>query len=450
MNPILVPLRNGLALTRAAHKTFLAQDVEGGVDLLYVDNNSTDGTSQFLAATGARVVTNRVGKSVSASWNQGLSWFFGRGESHVLVVNNDVALRPDTYRWLLHNGGPFVTAIGDDHLECVKEFNHPLPLSGAEDATRVGTFIKMGIPLTGVVHVGLNDGYEIQFYEKMGLRVMGFEPLPREAEICRRKHPNAVIHQTPLGSEPKQARLHVPESGTGGASLLRPLEPLAYTLDVQLWRLNEFPLEGYDCLVVDTQGTELDVLKGAGDKLQQFKCLVVEGSAVPHLYEGELPASEIVEFLKERGFVQHTPICEHDDILFVRDDVHATYQIPNPAKIRSHPDFSCFLMRREVWERVGPFNESYAGGYVEDADYHLRMHRAGIEAISIQIPFYHIACGTQKNANAAEAADIAAKADANRARFMQQHGVAVGSAEYYALFGHEAPEPADLVRRLSQ
>lgn len=238
MNPILVPLRNGLALTRAAHKTFLTQDVEGGVDLLYIDNNSSDGTAQFLAATGARVATNRIGKSVAASWNQGLSWFFGRSESHVLVVNNDVELLPQTYRCLVESGHLFVTAVG------------------------------------------------------------------------------------------------------------------------------------------------------SADRMKLQTC----------------------------------------------------NPVPDPAMIRPHPDFSCFLMRREVWERVGPFNEAYVGAYGEDSEYHLRMHRAGIRAVAIELPFYHVACGTLKNATEAEAARIAAKADANRARFMQQYGVAVGSAEYYALFGHGAPD----------
>ena len=64
--------------------------------------------------------------------------------------------------------------------------------------------------------------------------------------------------------------------------------------------------------------------------------------------------------------------------------------------VRPHPDFSCFLIRREVWQKVGGFDESMSL-YASDADYHLRMHQAGIEAYTIGIPFFHYASGTLKN-----------------------------------------------------
>jgi len=48
MNPIIVPCRNNLHLTRKALKTFRAQDIAGGVDLIVINNASTDGTAPFL------------------------------------------------------------------------------------------------------------------------------------------------------------------------------------------------------------------------------------------------------------------------------------------------------------------------------------------------------------------------------------------------------------------
>ena len=106
---------------------------------------------------------------------------------------------------------------------------------------------------------------------------------------------------------------------------------------------------------------------------------------------------------------------------------------------RPHPDFSCFLIRREVWERVGPFNEAYEGGYGEDAEYHLRMHRAGINAYCLDIPFLHYACGTLKLASEEERRAIEDRAGRNRARFRETCGVEIGTPEYYALFQREEP-----------
>lgn len=105
---------------------------------------------------------------------------------------------------------------------------------------------------------------------------------------------------------------------------------------------------------------------------------------------------------------------------------------------RPHPDFSCFMIRREVWEKVGGFDESMVL-YVSDGDYHLRMHQAGIEAYTIGIPFYHYASGTLKSASAAEKAAISRQADRDRDTFERKWGCRMGSPEYYKLFNGSAP-----------
>ena len=105
---------------------------------------------------------------------------------------------------------------------------------------------------------------------------------------------------------------------------------------------------------------------------------------------------------------------------------------------RPHPDFSCFLIRREAWLKVGAFDESMVL-YASDADYHLRMHHAGIEAYTIGVPFYHYASGTLKNASEADKREIQRQADRDRDRFAEKWGCRVGSPEYYKLFNSEAP-----------
>lgn len=126
------------------------------------------------------------------------------------------------------------------------------------------------------------------------------------------------------------------------------------------------------------------------------------------------------------------------------------YPPPRPDATRPHPDFSCFMISRECYERVGPFDESFLGAFAEDADMHVRMHAAGIHAYCIDLPFWHIGGGSQtvKRANPEERQQICEQADRNRELFKQKHGFAVGSAEYYAYFGHGAPDaPADLDQR---
>lgn len=100
---------------------------------------------------------------------------------------------------------------------------------------------------------------------------------------------------------------------------------------------------------------------------------------------------------------------------------------------RPHPDFSCFLMRKSVWEIVGPFDQSmvlYAG----DCDYHVRMHRAGIQAYNIGIPFYHYASGTLKQASAWDRQRITTQADKDRSTFEAKYGCRPGTPAYADLF----------------
>lgn len=106
--------------------------------------------------------------------------------------------------------------------------------------------------------------------------------------------------------------------------------------------------------------------------------------------------------------------------------------------VRPHRDFSCFLIRRHVWKTVGPFDETMVH-YCSDGDYHLRMHRAGIPAYTIGMPFYHYASGTLKHATELDRRFIEQQADTDRDTFYRKHGVKIGAPEYYALFNSEAP-----------
>lgn len=117
--------------------------------------------------------------------------------------------------------------------------------------------------------------------------------------------------------------------------------------------------------------------------------------------------------------------------------VEGPWNLPtNPP--RPHPDFSCFLISRECYDKIGRFDEKFIGAYAEDADFHIRMHKAGINAYCIDIPFYHYAAGTIKES--ADPTGIQTQADKNRAYFKQKWGCEVGSKEYYAMFGHGTPE----------
>jgi GT2 family glycosyltransferase len=104
----------------------------------------------------------------------------------------------------------------------------------------------------------------------------------------------------------------------------------------------------------------------------------------------------------------------------------------NPSST-SHPDFSCFMIARWCHQRVR-FDESYLISYVEDTDWHVRAHRAGIRCINTGLPFLHTRSSTLKNADEAERKRICEQADKNRALFKQRYGCLPGTHGYERLF----------------
>jgi hypothetical protein len=101
---------------------------------------------------------------------------------------------------------------------------------------------------------------------------------------------------------------------------------------------------------------------------------------------------------------------------------------------RPHPDYSCFMIARSVIDKGLWFDEEYFPAYCEDMDHHVRMHRAGVNAGCVDMPFLHTRSGTLRTADEAEANYILRGADASRKRFKEIYGCDPNSPEYADLF----------------
>lgn len=118
-----------------------------------------------------------------------------------------------------------------------------------------------------------------------------------------------------------------------------------------------------------------------------------------------------------------------------------------PSLRSPHPCFSCFMIRRSCWEAVGEFDETF-WAYCSDLDYHLRMHKAGLEAVSLAVPFYHEGSATMKMVDNATRDWLQAKADKDREYFKRKWGFSANSPEYEAAFRTGAL-PTDTPKRSS-
>ena len=175
-----------------------------------------------------------------------------------------------------------------------------------------------------VVDVGCRWGFA-DVWADLGDRcnAIGFDPDVEEcARLEQRYQGRDEVRIVPvgLGAEPGKATLYVTEERAGTS--LYPSTPDAferhpavaagrveYTTTVELEALDDWTagegIERVDVIKLDTQGSELDVLRGASRVLDAARAIEVEVEFNP-LYEGQPLFGDVDRFLREHGFVLWT------------------------------------------------------------------------------------------------------------------------------------------------
>lgn len=172
-----------------------------------------------------------------------------------------------------------------------------------------------------VVDVGCRWGFA-DVWTGLGDRctIIGFDPDVSECEQLRQRYlgrPNVRVEPVGLGAETGLATLYRTKN-PGGYSLYPPSEvavshhpglesgALVDTTVVEVTTLDEW-CAGNDCdhvdiVKIDTQGSELDILRGGARTLDSVLALEVEVE-FNELYEGVPLFSDIDRYLREQGFV---------------------------------------------------------------------------------------------------------------------------------------------------
>jgi FkbM family methyltransferase len=173
-----------------------------------------------------------------------------------------------------------------------------------------------------VVDVGANVGQFGDIVRTLGYDgpIVSFEPCGRPFEELERRSADDEcwrVHQLALGQADGRRPMYVTASSLFSSFL----EPSAYSLartpdespviageEVPTRRLDSWwrgEMETASCerifLKVDTQGCDLEVVRGAAGMLDRVRGLQVEGS-FRHLYEGAPHCLETLAFLGEAGF----------------------------------------------------------------------------------------------------------------------------------------------------
>jgi FkbM family methyltransferase len=174
--------------------------------------------------------------------------------------------------------------------------------------------------LNSVAHVGGHYAEELDDYLLGGLQKIDiFEPLQVNCQVIREVmgrlpvwHKEKVkLHEVALGSNTTwvvQRPMYVSSNEAQSSSLLKPTHHSVQYPHITFQEgetVTVMPLDSYklspDLLAMDTQGYELEVLKGATETLKSVKVVYTEVSNVP-LYEGSALVDDIDEFLQPYGF----------------------------------------------------------------------------------------------------------------------------------------------------
>lgn len=162
---------------------------------------------------------------------------------------------------------------------------------------------KHGMKINGVIHVGAHHGQEYDDYVAIdALPVLFIEPCQKAfAVLCNKFKYHDVEHvrlfQSACGSEFSISQMNVEQANNGMSnSLLRPIRHLQQYPNIQFTETEEVEVRRLDeiiehlefkgnFLVMDVQGYELEVLKGATETLKGINYIYTEINR-DEVYEG--------------------------------------------------------------------------------------------------------------------------------------------------------------------
>jgi FkbM family methyltransferase len=175
------------------------------------------------------------------------------------------------------------------------------------------------LDVSGVIHVGANTGQERDLYNLYDLNVLWIEPIPSTfaeltGNIMSLKKQRA-LQALVTNVDNQEYNLYISNNEGLSSSILalkqhKDIWPdveymdsiaLRSTTLVSLLKKEKITLSDYQALVMDTQGSELLVLQGSIEVLNQFVYIKTE---VPNFeaYEGCCQISDIAHFMKAHKY----------------------------------------------------------------------------------------------------------------------------------------------------
>ena len=164
----------------------------------------------------------------------------------------------------------------------------------------------------GIIQVGACAGQEVPTLESYTKNIILVEPHPHLVNHLKNRFPNYSVIETALSNEDSERDFYVASNGES-SSILKPKEHLTIyphitfneTRRVQVRRFESLGIDisNYNVIISDTQGCDLDVLKGFGELLQHIDLIIAEYINT-NLYENNQGLNSFIEYLKDFELIE--------------------------------------------------------------------------------------------------------------------------------------------------
>ncbi|MBN1237330.1 MAG: FkbM family methyltransferase [Gammaproteobacteria bacterium] len=176
--------------------------------------------------------------------------------------------------------------------------------------------------VSGVIHVGAHIGQERELYAQYGLKVLWIEPLTELFAALQsnlRGYPDQRALKYLITERDDADYSFNVASNAGGSSSILELNlhkdiwpdvelnrsvPMKSKTLASVLRIENIEASDYDALIMDTQGTELLVLRGAEPLLGNFRYIKTEVADF-EAYKGCCLLADVEAYLEGHGFTEH-------------------------------------------------------------------------------------------------------------------------------------------------
>ena len=177
---------------------------------------------------------------------------------------------------------------------------------------------KYNLTISKIAHVGAHKGQEVEEYLTVfpDVKINLFEPQTNLFNYLIDKFEdknNITLYNFALGSINDSSNMFISDNEGQSSSFLKPKFHLIEHPEVdfhkdntnfQIKVLDELGIGNIDFLNIDTQGFEMEVLKGASKILKEDVKYIILEINKKELYEGCPLVKDIDSFLKKSGFIR--------------------------------------------------------------------------------------------------------------------------------------------------